>query len=162
MDAGLLLLLVIAVVLTGIVLVRTPDRLLPALRIAGNYGKTLAFRLPLLFFAATFLAQLVPPELVGPLISAESGWRGVLIAALVGGLLPGGATVAFPTALFLWQLGAGPAQMTVLLASWSIFALHRVIAYEFPMLGGRFVALRLAASWYLPLLAGAIALLVFG
>lgn len=157
MDPGLLFLCAVALILGAILLLREPARLKEALGLSCGYGQRLIFRVPLLFFAATFLGQLVPPDVVGPLLSAQSGWRGIVIAAAVGAVMPGGAAVAFPAALVLWQLGTGPAQMTALLTSWSVFAAHRLIVYELPMMGRRFVMLRLCSVWYAPFLTGALA-----
>lgn len=55
--------------------------------------------------------------------------------------------------------------MVALIAGWSVFALHRMLAYEAPIMGWRFVGLRLASCAVLPVLAGLIAeaiLLAFG
>ncbi|QKT05105.1 hypothetical protein HUS23_14160 [Ectothiorhodospiraceae bacterium 2226] len=111
-------------------------------------------RLPLALLAASILAALVPADVIGRWLGDEAGLRGILVATLVGGLLPGGPMVAFPLALVLWDAGAGMAQMVTLITAWSVIALHRVLAFEWPMLGGRFALLRLAASILLPALAG--------
>jgi len=161
LEPGLLFLIAVAVTLAVVLLVTAPSKLGEALATAKRFGGNLILRVPLVFFAASFLARLIPPDTVSAALSAESGVRGVLIATVVGGVMPGGAAVAFPLALVLWQLGTGPAQMTALLTSWSVFAMHRVLIYELPMLGPRFVALRLSSSWIIPLVAGGVALLIF-
>jgi hypothetical protein len=55
------------------------------------------------------------------------------------------------------QGGAGLPQIVALITGWSVFALNRVLAYEAPIMGWRFVALRLTASLALPLAAGLMA-----
>ncbi len=47
--------------------------------------------------------------------------------------------------------------MVAFIASWSILAIHRVLAYEIPLLGGRFTFVRIASSFMLPPLAGVLA-----
>ena len=58
-----------------------------------------------------FLLAFIDPETIAGLIGNDSGWLGVIIAALVGSvtLIPG--FVAFPTAALLLQGGAGYMQL---------------------------------------------------
>ncbi|MDP2355511.1 MAG: permease [Beijerinckiaceae bacterium] len=115
--------------------------------------------LPRIGFAlltAGFISQIVPAEVIGNLIGYESGLRGILIGALVGGLTPAGPIVSFPIVLVLMAAGGGFPQVMAYLTAWSVFAFHRVIIYEIPLMGGRFVMIRLAASAILPILCGLI------
>ena len=129
-----------------------------ALRDAGRFtlrsGLSIAPRLVLALLAAAFLSELVPSSAVAALIGGQSGLTGILIATLVGGLLPGGPMTSFPIAVFVWGAGGGIPQMVALLAGWSVFAFHRVLAYEIPMMGWRFAALRLLSVAVIPPLAG--------
>jgi uncharacterized membrane protein YraQ (UPF0718 family) len=79
-----------------------------------------------------------------------------MIASLAGGVMPGGPFVTFPLVITFSKAGAGVAQMTALLTAWSVYALHRILTWEYPVLGWRFVAMRLASSFFLPVLAGLI------
>jgi transposase-like protein len=54
----------------------------------------------------------------------------------------------------------GVAQMVALVTGWSIFAIHRIVTWEYPLLGWRFVALRVLAAAPLPIIAGLLAELV--
>jgi len=116
--------------------------------------------LPLILLAlpmAGFIAEIIPADWASDWLGPESGATGIAIATLAGGLLPGGPFVAFPLALAFLKAGAGPAQMVALISGWSVLALHRTITWEMTVLGGRFVALRLLASFPLPFLAGLLA-----
>ncbi|MCF3934516.1 permease [Acuticoccus sp. M5D2P5] len=157
MDLGIALLLLIAAGLGGTLAVRDPARLKEGLALAWKQGQPLLVRIPVAILAATYLSRLVPQERVSQLLGPDSGFVGILIASAVGGLTPGGPMLAFPLALVIWQLGAGEAQMVAFLASWSILAIHRVLTYEIPLLGGRFTMIRIASSWMLPPLAGVLA-----
>jgi uncharacterized membrane protein YraQ (UPF0718 family) len=128
-----------------------------ALRVAKGNALMMAPRMPLALIGAGFLATLLPQESIGPLIGEDSGWRGVLIASAVGGLVPSGPIVSFPLAIALVKAGAGLPQTVAFLTAWSVVALHRLIVWEIPLLGPGFAALRLSSSWFLPPLAGAIA-----
>ncbi|ADZ70598.1 permease [Polymorphum gilvum] len=133
----------------------------PALRGAGDFalktGLSIVPRLVFALLAASFLSKLIPAEWIVSAIGRDSGTTGILIASVAGGLLPGGPMSSFPIAVFLWQFGAGVPQMVALLVGWSVFAFHRVIAYELPLLGWRFAAIRLLSTFMMPPLAGLIA-----
>ncbi|MHA1113354.1 MAG: hypothetical protein ACTSRY_02470 [Alphaproteobacteria bacterium] len=133
-----------------------PHRAAAALAVAQV--KPLLLRLPLAIFAAGFLAPIVPRELIAAWLGGTSGLTGILIATAIGAVLPGGPMVTFPVVIVLFNAGAGLAQTVALLTAWSVLAAHRILAFELPMMGGRFVALRLAASLILPVLAGLLAL----
>lgn len=106
---------------------------------------------------AAFMAELIPDGWAEAWLGPTSGITGILIASLAGSVLPGGPFVAFPLVLGFLKSGAGPAQMVALISGWAVLGLHRALAWELPVLGGRFVALRLAASFTLPVLAGLLA-----
>ncbi len=127
---------------------------------AVKQAKALAIRLPLALLAASFLSQVVPTETIARVLGSDTGLGGIVLASLLGGILPGGPMASFPLALFIWDAGAGTGQMVALLAGWSVFAMHRVLAYEAPVMGWHFVALRMASSFLLPPLAGIIAALI--
>ncbi|MCP1337008.1 hypothetical protein [Futiania mangrovi] len=119
--------------------------------------KPLALRMPLAMLLAGFLSHLIPPEMIVSSVGAEAGLRGILAASLVGMLMPGGPMVTFPVVIVLFRNDAGAAQMVALLTSWAVLAGHRVLAFEAPLLGWRFVALRLVPSLPLPVIAGLLA-----
>lgn len=148
----------IAISFALLVLVRAPERFPAAMRDMRGQMILFGVRLPPALLSAAFFSLIVPADLVTPYIGAESGIGGVLIASLFGAFIPGGPILTFPLALVIWRAGAGEAQMVALLASWSVFAMHRIILYEMPMLGARFVFLRIASSWMTPVVAGFLAL----
>ncbi len=119
--------------------------------------KGLMFRLPLALLMASFLVRIIPMEAMSATIGPQSGLSGILIATLIGGVLPGGPMTSFPIAIIFLQGGAGTPQLVSLIAGWSVFALHRLLAYEAPIMGWRFVALRFLSSMTLPVLAGLLA-----
>ncbi len=128
-----------------------------AVRFTATSGLTIAPRLVLALLSASFLSQIVPSDVVAQAIGEDSGVQGILVASLLGALLPGGPMTSFPIAVFVWGFGAGIPQMVAMLAGWSLFAFHRVIAYELPMLGWRFTLLRLLAVAIIPPVSGILA-----
>ena len=107
---------------------------------------------------AAFLQILVPREVVAKVIGEHAGFRGVLIATLAGALTPGGPLTSFPIMVALHAAGASKGALVAYLTSWAMLGMQRVLVWEFPLMGGEFTLLRLAASAILPVIAGAIAM----
>lgn len=129
-------------------------------RALRDTGESLLRVLPLLLVAipmAAFLSQLIPPALAARWLGAESGISGILLATAVGGFIPGGPFVSFPLVLTFIKAGAGAPQMVALITAWAILGFHRILSWELPVLGPRFVALRLLSGGGLPVLAGLMA-----
>jgi hypothetical protein len=59
----------------------------------------------------------------------------------------------------LFKAGASVPALISFLTAWSVFAVHRILAYEIPLMGIRFVVIRLMACALLPPLAGGMAAL---
>jgi uncharacterized membrane protein YraQ (UPF0718 family) len=127
------------------------------LRLALDQFVTVMPRVIMAVVTATFLGALMPENMIASWLGAETGIAGILVAAVAGGLVPGGPVLSYPLAVVLMQTGAGVPQLTAFLAAWSVFAMHRMISYEIPLMGWRFSAVRLLASLALPLAAGLLA-----
>ena len=146
-----------ALALVGTAARRRDDSLRRGLRVGFGYFVLMAPRMFFALFLAGFAADLLPRETISGWLGAESGFTGILIASAAGILVPAGGVVAYPLALAMYKIGVGIPQLVAFLTTWEVFALHRVIAWELPFLGGRFVALRLSSSFFLPPLAGLLA-----
>jgi uncharacterized membrane protein YraQ (UPF0718 family) len=123
-------------------------------RFAALQLRTIIPVLALALPAAGFIAALVPNDLARAWIGPESGARGIIVAAFAGGLIPGGPFVSFPLLLAFAASGAGVPQLVALTSGWAVFAFHRVIVWEWPVMGPSFVALRLLCSLALPAASG--------
>ncbi|MGK7868724.1 hypothetical protein [Falsiroseomonas sp. E2-1-a20] len=154
MTFGVIAIWVVALGALAMCLRRSPSVARRAVQDAtGGLGRVLPVMLMALPMAA-FVAELIPAGWAETWLGPESGVGGIVLASLAGGLMPGGPFVAFPLVLGFLKAGAGPSQMVALISGWAILGLHRTLAWELPILGGRFILLRLAASFSLPLLAG--------
>jgi len=147
----------LAAVLALVVQLKDPSRHRVAVHHAWTQLKSIVLRVPLTLLAATYVITLVPQDRIALLLGDASGMIGILLANLFGAALPGGPMVTFPVIVVLREHGVGDAQTVALLTAWSVLALHRVLAFELPMLGGRFVVVRLVASALLPFVAGVLA-----
>ncbi len=153
-------LLILAVATLGVAIYawrRNPLYISRAARFTADEGLRLAIRLPFSLIAAACLAELIPDRMIVSMLGPDTGLFGIAAASLFGGLLPGGPIVSFPIAVLLAREGAGGAQLIALITGWSVYAFHRVIAYEGPIMGWRFVALRMIASSFVPIAAGVLA-----
>jgi len=130
------------------------------LKITGNM---LVQMLPLLFFAfvvAGMLQTLIPHEIVSRWIGVESGFRGILIGTVIGGLMPGGPMTSLPIAAGLLRMGASVGTMVALITGWSLLAFAR-LPLDIGILGWEFALIRLACTFFFPPVAGLVANMFF-
>jgi len=149
-----LVLAVVAVVLGVLAYLRDPG--LPLLGVK-NSASMLWFIVPRLVPAiliAGLLQVLVPQEVVSRHFGRESGLRALVIASLAGVLTPGGPMVTVPLMVALANSGASMAPLVAYMTSWSLFGMQRIIAWEAPLMGWRFVAVRVVPSLAFPVVAG--------
>ena len=128
--------------------------------VGDSLGENLLLLLEILPIVAVALmiagyAQiLVPQQTMGRWLGNRSGLRGLAVAEIAGILTPGGPFAAFPLVLALHRAGASLATCVTFLTAWSLIGLNRALVWEIPFLGWEFVAVRLAVSLPLPILAG--------
>lgn len=156
MNASMVIVWGLVLVLGVIAIRRSVDTFRRAGRISLMQGKTLLLRMPLAILIGEFMVELIPQEALHGVIGADSGLLGVLVASLAGSLLPGGPAISFPIVVAFYKAGVGAPQLVALLTAWSVYAFHRALIFELPMMGPRFIALRLASSAMFPPLAGMI------
>ena len=143
------------VLILGVIAVRrSKETVKQAAQIGINQGRILVLRLPLAMLVGAFLIELVPQEMVHNAIGEESGLTGILIASVAGALLPGGPFLSFPIAVALYKAGVGTPQLMAMLTAWSVYAIHRTLIFELPIMGARFILLRVASSIMFPPLVG--------
>ncbi len=119
--------------------------------------------LPLLLFAfiiAGMVQTLIPAQTVSQWIGEKSGFRGILLGSIAGGLTPGGPYVSLPIATGLVRSGAGIGTMVAFLTGWSLWAVAR-LPMEVGILGWRLTLARVASTLIFPPIAGLIANLLF-
>jgi uncharacterized membrane protein YraQ (UPF0718 family) len=119
--------------------------------------------LPMLVFAfiiAGMIQVLIPRELISKWIGAESGWRGIMIGAIAGGLAPGGPYINLPVVAALMRAGASVATGVAFLTGWLVWSVTR-LPMEVGILGWRFTLIRLACTFFFPPLAGFLAQILF-
>ena len=111
-------------------------------------------RVVLALLTAGFLSHLVPHELIAEWVGHESGLKGIAIATVLGTIMPGGPLIAFPIVALLTKAGAGMPALVTFLTAWSVLGIQRIIGFELPMMGSKFVINRVAIGVFLPPLSG--------
>ncbi len=100
---------------------------------------------------------LVPREAIVRWVGEGSGLRGLLIAAAVGAIFPGGPFTIFPLAAAFMLSGADRGSAVAFVTGWLLLGVNRAIIWEVPFFGTDVVLLRALISLPLPLAAGALA-----
>lgn len=158
MSASLWLLWGLTAVLA--VLAWRKGRLLEAGRIAVDLTRSITIRLSVAVFAAGFMAQALPEIWLSRWLGHEAGVSGILLASLLGMLIPAGPMVLFPIAVALGHAGVGAPQLVALITGWSLIAPHRFFGWELPFMGLGFSWRRAVASIAFAPLAGLAALVL--
>ena len=107
-----------------------------------------------------YIAALLPQEVVGRWLGADSGVTGLCLAVIGGAFTPGGPVIGFSIGAAALKGGAGMPQVIAYATAWALFAVQRLIQWEFPVMPTRLVWLRIAASLPLPFLAALGAMLL--
>lgn len=107
-----------------------------------------------------FIAEALPKALVASWIGPQSGFMGIVIATLGGALTPGGPVVGFSIGAAALKGGAGAPQVIAYSTAWALYAIHRLVIWEVPLMPPRVVWLRAAVSLPLPFIAAALAMLL--
>ena len=157
MDVGFVGLSIGCGVFAAVAYRRSKEQFREGLKVGWDQALTMLPRMIMAILVSGFLSVLIPTDLVAALLGQDSGLKGVMIASVVGGFVPGGPIISFPIVVVLLKAGAGVAQLIAFLTAWSVFAFHRILAFEIPLMGPRFTAVRLLSSVCLPPIAGILA-----
>ena len=151
---------VIAIVLLFIGYQKGAGEHILGLKTAGNLLLQIAPLLICAFIVAGMIQHLVPTEIISQWVGTESGFRGVLIGAVIGGFMPGGPYVSLPIAAGLLRTGASIGTMVAFMTAWSLWSVHR-LPLEIGLMGWKFTLIRLACVFIFPIIAGLLANLFF-
>ncbi len=157
MSFGVALLLGIYLILAALALLRRDGGFGRACGRSVEQFFILVPRMICALIAAGFIAALIPSELIGRYLGPGAGLAGLVVAFGAGMIIPAGPVVAFPVAAVFARAGASTPALITFIASWTVFAAHRIIIYEIPLLGPTFLRLRLLAAGGMPLVGGIVA-----
>ena len=116
-------------------------------------GFVLPRLIPALLLAGLFQV-VVPQEIVSRYFGREAGLKGLVMAMAAGVITPGGPMVSVPFLVALAHSGAALPALVTYMTAWSLFGLQRIIAWEAPLMGWKFVWVRVIPSLAFPVVAG--------
>jgi len=154
LDTSTLILAAVAVVLAILAYLKDPG--LPMLGVKNGVSM-LAIVIPRMVVAiilAGLMQVLVPQDFVSRHFGQGGGVRALVLATLAGVVTPGGPMVTVPFMVALANSGAALSSLVAYMTAWSLFGLQRIIAWEAPLMGWRFVVARVVPSLAFPVLAG--------
>lgn len=120
----------------------------------GNLFLSLLPRLLVGFALAGLIQQAIPEQTLQKWLGHDAGIRGMMVGSLIGMILPGGPYVIYPIVGGLRMSGASIGSLLSLVTAKQLFGPVRLIAWEYPLLGGEFVLVRCLVSFLMPLLVG--------
>ena len=112
-------------------------------------------------FAIAGLGQVVlSEESIARWMGDESGWRGLLLGSVAGGLIPGGPYAYYPVAAALLRSGASIGTLIAFVTAKNLWSVTR-LPLEFALLGPYLTVVRFAVTVAFPLLMGLVAQVLF-
>jgi len=103
--------------------------------------KEMLLVLPPIFIILGLLDVWVPREQMIKLMGEGSGWRGMLLAFLLGSAAAGPLYAAFPVAQVLLKKGASMRNVLILIGAWSTTKIP-MLMFELTSMGARFTLTR--------------------
>lgn len=107
-----------------------------------------------------FLARAMPQEVVTAWLGPDSGIFGVVLAAIAGGLTPGGPVVGYALGSAALKSGAGLPQVMAYVTGWSLYTVNRMLIWEIPTMPASVVKQRILVSLPLPFIIAGLTWLV--
>lgn len=113
------------------------------------------------FLISSMLVLILPKEQISKWLGKEAGLKGISIGAVLGAITPGGPFLTFPILVALWRSGTAIGVIISYLTAWSLLGINRVLIWELPFLGYKFVLLRIGVSFLIPVFLGFVAQWVY-
>jgi len=151
--------ILIVLVVTAAVYVLWRDGSARFLEVIGEDSSLFLWMMPNVLagcLIAALVTVLLPRDTVVRWVGKEAGFKGILISAGVGIIVPGGPYTIYPIAAAFLGMGADAAAVITLITSWTTIGLSRSLVWELPFLGFDFVLWRWVGALPLGVLAGLI------
>lgn len=100
------------------------------------------------------LQVIIPQEVVARYFGRQAGLPAIALASVAGVITPGGPMVSVPLLVVMANSGMALGPLVAYMTSWSLFGIQRIIAWEAPLMGWRFVTVRVVSSLAFPIVAG--------
>lgn len=141
--------LIFIVALTYItVLAISPDKAMTSVKNSVYYLLEMLQVLPVIFLFTVVIEALVPKEMIMRGFGENSGFKGNLLALLLGSISAGPIYAAFPISKTLLGKGASISNIVIILSTWAVIKVP-MLANEAKFLGVNFMIVR----WVLTVIA---------
>ncbi len=141
--------LIFLVALTYItVLTISPDKAMASVKNSVYYLIEMVQVLPVIFLFTVVIEALVPKEMIMRGFGEKSGFKGNLLALLLGSISAGPIYAAFPISKTLLGKGASISNIVIILSAWAVIKVP-MLANEAKFLGVNFMIVR----WVLTVIA---------
>ncbi len=105
------------------------------------------------FFVAGLIFNLIPRELISRWLGEQAGWKGPVLGALAGAIVPGGPFFFYPLMATLLVSGAQIGTVISFVTGKTAWSLGR-IPLELAIVGVDLTLIRLAVTFLFPILLG--------
>ena len=154
MHAFDLIVYALAAALTLAAYLRDPSLPGVGFRAGGQLLLDVLPRLVAALILTGMIQALIAPEWISHWLGRGSSDRAIFAGFVAGILTPGGPLVSFPIMAVFYKGGASLSALVAYMTSWSLFGFQRVIAWELPFMGTRFLLARVLPTLVFPILAG--------
>ena len=154
MDTSTIIMMAAAVITLIVIYWKSPEAAHQGMNATAALILEITPRMIAAFTLAGLFQAIVPQDVIVRWMGEGSGTRGLIIGMTLGSVTPGGPMTHFPVIASLYKVGIGVGPLVAYLTAWSLFGLQRIIMWEIPFLGPKIVAIRVAVSFFFPLLAG--------
>ncbi len=134
--------LIATVIGASVLLSFFPGKVEPSLSPGLDYLTEMAWVLPAVMILMGLFKVWISREMVVKYLGKASGWKGIIIAALLGSTPTGPLYVAFPLAAAMFDKGARVLNVVVFLSAWAAMKIPQEML-EIQFLGLDFMATRL-------------------
>ncbi|MCK9557713.1 MAG: permease [Candidatus Cloacimonetes bacterium] len=141
-------LLVLVALAYLVVLVISPEKAMKSVGNSVYYLVEMLQVLPVIFLLTVVIEALVPKEMIMRGFGEKSGFKGNLLALLLGSISAGPIYAAFPISKTLLGKGASISKIVIILSAWAVIKVP-LLANEAKFLGVNFMIVR----WVLTVLA---------
>jgi uncharacterized membrane protein YraQ (UPF0718 family) len=143
-----------AAALTVVAYLRDPSLPGVGLRASGQLFLEIMPRLLAALVMTGMLQVLISPAWIQHWLGGGSAHRAIFTGFVAGVLTPGGPMVGFPIMAVFYKGGASLAALVTYITSWSLFGFQRMITWELPFMGPRFLLARVLPSLVFPIVLG--------
>ena len=144
----------LAAALTIAAYLRDPSLPTVGLRSGGQLFLDVMPRLVGALIMTGMLQVLISPDWIQHWLGGGSTHRAIFAGFVAGILTPGGPMVSFPIMTVFYKGGASLSALVAYITSWSLFGFQRMLAWELPFMGSRFLLARVLPTLVFPIVAG--------